>query len=145
MATQILLGKGATLSYSATSGGTYTAIAQAVSVSGPEINQTMIDQPYLTATLHRKRPGVPETPTASFQVYYDPTDAGHIALDSACTAGTLLWFKLALMDPTTGSVKTGATASFSAYVDSIPLDGIELDSNITKEYSLTLDSLPTWA
>ena len=145
MATQILLGKGATLSYSSTSGGTYTAIAQAVSVKGPEITQTMIDQPYLTATIHPKRPGVPEAPTASIQVYYDPTDTGHIALDSACTAGTLLWFKLALMDPTTGSVKTGATASFPAYVESIPLDGIELDSNITKDYGLVLNAIPTWA
>jgi len=145
MATQILLGKGATLSYSTSSGGTYNVIAQAVSVNGPEITQTMIDQPYLTATIHPKRPGVPESPTASFQVYYDPTDTGHMALDAACTAGTLLYFKLALPDPTTGLVKTGATASFPAYIESIPLEGIELDSNITKEYGLVLNAIPTWA
>ena len=143
MATQILLGKGATLSYSTSSTGTFTSVAQAVSFKGPNVSQTMIEQPQLNASLHRKRPGVPETPDATISVYYDPTDSTHIALDAALAAGTLLYFKLALLDPSTGTVKTGATAAFPAFVSAGPLDGVELDSNITKEYTLTFDALPT--
>jgi hypothetical protein len=143
MALQIILGKGATLESSASTGGTYTAIKQAVSISGPEISVEMIEQTHLTSTLKKQRPGLPEVPTTTLTIYYDPSEATHSDLLTATTAGTIRWFKLKLLDPDTGSVKS--TGSFSAYVKNFNVDSIEVSSNVEATVELNLDTMVAWA
>lgn len=143
MATQIILGKGASLTYSSTSAGTYSAIAQAQSIEGVELSAEMIDQVTLASTIKKKRPGLPEAPTLTLTVFYDPTDASHIALIGAFTTPTVVWFKLLLKNPDDGTTKS--TMAFPAYIDSFKQSGIETSSNVTGVFGLTLTDLPVWS
>lgn len=149
MPTQIILGKGSSLEMSTTSGGTYTALQQAVSITGPSAELEMIDQAHLASKLKKQRPGLHEAPTLTLTVYHDPTDAGHVDLIAAMQGTTpnwiptLRWFKLKLKNPDDGSLK--ATCSFPAWVNNYDGDAIEVGSNVTANFTLTLDDFPTWA
>jgi hypothetical protein len=149
MATQIILGKGTTITMSTTSGGTYTALNQVVSLSCPEIEREMIDQDHLGAKLKKKRPGKMEAPKATMRLWYDPTDTGHIdlklAADGTSTqwSATLRWFKILLLDPDAGTTK--ATCSFPAWVGNIGGIEVESGSNVPATVELTLDDFPVWS
>jgi hypothetical protein len=143
MALQIILGKGATLESATTTGGTYTAIKQVVSITGPEISLEMVDQTHLTSTIKKQRPALAEVPTTTLTFYYDPSETTHADLLTATTAGTIRWFKLKLLDPDTGSVKS--TGSFSAYVKNFNVGSIEVGSNVEATVELNLDTMVAWA
>jgi hypothetical protein len=142
MATQIILGKGAVLSYATTSSGTYNLVPQAVSVDGVELSKEMIDQVILSSTIKPKRPALPEAPTLSFTVFFDPTDTVHTALITAWAAGTQLWFKVVLLNPDDGTTKS--TMAFPAYIESFKESGIEVSSNVQGVFSLVLTAIPTF-
>jgi hypothetical protein len=149
VATQKILAKGTVIKSSTTSGGTYTAISQVVSVQPPNVSPEMIPQPELAQRMTKERPASMEAGKVNVQVYHDPTDATHADLMAAMVGttpnwlATKRWFKIELLDPDTGSLK--ATCSFSAWVSNFEPDQLEVGGYVVSNFELTLDDVPVWA
>lgn len=114
----------------------WTAVANVKSYSGFDGVATEIDVTHLGSTAKEKRLGLQDFGKFSFELNPDYDDAGQNALRAAKSAGTVKNFKLVLPN--------GRTASFSAYVKSMPESG-GVDAVVSGSVELTITGAVTIA
>lgn len=135
---------GAVLSYSTNSGSTWVTVGEVMHIKGAGASEMgKRDTTVLASSLHTARPTIPTIGPLTFGVNYDPTDTGHAAI--------LAWANTpASADPewkiAFAITSTPNTVTFSGFVESADgIDAEDVDSNITGEFTVYINTLPTWA
>jgi hypothetical protein len=130
--------QGTLLYYSLGSPTSFTAVGKIVGLDGPGGSSTKIDQTDLDDTqFKRMLPGLVDAGDVSFDLNFNPSDAGAAALIAAQKAGTLLEIKIT---PPSGSL----SLYFDAYVTNFRT-AAPADSKYTAKVALTLDGGYNWA
>lgn len=102
---------GTTLAYSTTSGGTYTPVANVLSVNFPDAAVESVETSNLTTAIQTFRPGRVDPGEVAFELQYDPGDTAHAALRKYVTGETtpalLYWRVIAPVSPAKGESFAG--------------------------------------
>ena len=132
-------GVGITLSWKATSGGTYAALLQLrddCEFGG--FDTTVIPVPVLAAGTLAKTPGRTDYGDFTGSCWNVPADAGVVELHSAAASKAVLYWQVQLPDGSTST--TGSTYTFQGFISNLK------PGNFTGEDSPTLDftiAIPT--
>lgn len=139
-----MMGAGTTLSYSTTSGGTYTVLAAVKSITPPspkraEADATALDSPNMT---REKMPSWANSGDCSFTAYFGKTQFA--ALLGFFTAATLLYWKVTF--PMVGAEAAGSVFPFSGYVTEVGFDQISTDDQgiVMCPFKIAVTGLPTF-
>lgn len=134
-------GLGCTVSYSTTSGGSYTTVGQLKSIEGTSFETAMVDTTGLASTSGEQVPSLFKAGEFGFSVWFDPSNTTHAALQTALTAKTLLYWKLTFPSP----IGPGATApgspktyAWAGYVSGTSLSGFEIESEVECAYKIAI-------
>lgn len=118
---------------------TYTAIAQVVSIDGPDIKVGSCDNTVLGATVKVSRGTIPDNGTVSMTIFFDPQNTLHKSIYGfAATPSTEQW-EIAFGD--TGTT----TCAFTGYISGFKVNGMEVESNLGADIEITVASALTWA
>jgi hypothetical protein len=136
--------QGAVLSYSINSGSTWVTVGEVTHIKGAGASEMgKRDTTVLVSALHTARPTIPTIGPFTFGVNYDPTDTAHpVILAWANTPATTdpewkILFNIAT---------TPNSCTFTGFVESADgIDAEDVDSNLTGEFSIFINSVPVWA
>jgi hypothetical protein len=142
----VLAGEGTTIGYGATSGGTFTVVAQVLSIKPPGGEVTAVPTTTLTSAVKTARAGlIPDIPEVTFKIQYDPNDATHQALAGLLVSGaqaTPKWWEVTYVsDPFTTSAKDVFQAILTKFEPS-ELEG-EGETNLEADITLKPISVVT--
>lgn len=125
----VLSGEGCTLGYSA-DGSSFAEVTQVVSMSGPEQSLPQVETTHLGSTRKEYRTGLKEGETFNFQLYFDPANTQHAAIEAATGEFHL---EVTLTDGTAGT-----SYAFPCLKTGFALGGMEVDSNVTADVEVIL-------
>lgn len=110
---------------------TLTAIANVISVSGPDSSVPEVENTTLGANSKQYRAGkIPEAGTIDCSIYFDPADSGHQALLAlAKTPATVSW-QITWSD--------GSTLDWEGFLTSISFSGMEDESDLMADFSVRI-------
>lgn len=144
--TAIQPGLGCTLSYSTTSGGSFTAVAQVEDIDGISPSVGMFDATTLGSAAYEQVPTIFRTGDVPFKVKFNPSDATHTALQGYMAAYTLLYWKLTFSSP----VGPGATApespvvyTFCGYLTGFNITGLSVQSGASADVKISVTGVLT--
>lgn len=133
---EVVPSEGVVLAYCATQGGTYTQIAQILSVTPPGGAVTAVKKTHLGDTAQKFRAGkIPNPGELAFEVEYDPSEASHTFLTGLLVSGaqdTPYWWKITYPD----SKATHALANFQAILTAFTPGAMTEEENLTAQVSL---------
>lgn len=124
-----------------TSGGTatpvsWTPIANVRSFTGFDGSANIIDVTNLSSTAEEIRPGIPRFGQISFEIDWDHSNAGHLALLARQLSQAQTPFKLVLPD--------GYTATWNGYVMKVPSQG-GVDQVVRGTIDVRITGPVTWS
>ncbi|MEZ5945217.1 MAG: phage tail tube protein [Planctomycetaceae bacterium] len=110
---------------------TLTAVAQVISIDGPDSSVPEVETTHLGSSAKAYRPGeIPEAGSLDFSIYFDPSDTGHQELQTlAKTPSTVSW-QVTFSD--------GSTLDWEGFLTSFSLSGMEDESNLTADCSVRI-------
>jgi hypothetical protein len=88
--------QGSQLKYATTAGGSYTNIPGVKAPKFGNAQAAVIELTAISDTSKRKRTGLKDQGTFSFQLVYDPADTVHQAMEAAFNAGTKLYARYSM-------------------------------------------------
>lgn len=108
-----------------------TAIANLISVSGPDSSVPEVENTTLGADSKQYRPGkIPEAGTIDCSIYFDPADSGHQELLAlAKTPATVSW-QITWSD--------GSTLDWEGFLTSISFSGMEDEADLQADISVRI-------
>jgi Lambda phage tail tube protein, TTP len=142
MATTAFNAQGTTIAReSDTTPGSFVAIAEIRSFSGPGGTSAIIDATTLGSSGREKLMGLQDEGTLSLELNYSPTDSGQQALLADRTAQLRKQFKITFSN--TATLAQRATATFFAYVTGFTIGG-GVDALTTATVTLEITDSITW-
>ena len=142
MATAAFNSQGTTIAReSDTTPGSFVAIAEIRSFSGPGGTAAIIDATTLGSAGKEKVMGLKDEGTISLECNFSPTDTGQQALLADRTAQLRKQFKITFSN--TATVSARATATFYAYVTGFTVAG-GVDALTTATVTLEITDAVTW-
>jgi hypothetical protein len=112
-----------------------TAISQSVSIEGPNLSVGAADKTSLSDTRKRKRPTIPDAGDVTLKVWLVLTGLW-------ANPNTVPWtitFMDGAADPTTHQPTAGSTVTFNAFLTAFGVTGVEIESNLEADVTLTID------
>lgn len=109
-----------------------TAIAQVVSISGPEMAVAEVETTHLGSTHKEFRPSsIPEAGTVSATIEYDPQQATHASLTSLMNSPQEKAWTIEFSD--------GSTYAFDGFLTAFSVTGAEVENNVTAEITIRIN------
>lgn len=137
MSTSAFNAQGTIIAREGTTPGTFVAIAEIRSFSGPGGTAAVIDATTLSSTGKEKVMGLQDEGTVSLEMNFVPGDSGQQALLADRAAQTRKRFKITFSDA------NNASATFDAYVTGFTVGG-GVDALTTATVTLEVTGALTW-
>lgn len=139
----VLGGAGCTIAQESATPGTYTTIAEVVSISPPKISVGSVETTHLSSSRKTFRPTIMDGGEVSFEIHYDPDETTHSALTTLATATAAN--QAAKNWRITFTDATPATYTFSAFVTGFEVGQVGVEENITATITMKVSGAVTIA
>ena len=110
---------------------TLTAVAQVVSISGPDSAVPEVETTHLGSTAKEYRPGeIPEAGTIDFSILFDPGNTGHAELVTLAKTPSVVSWQVTFTD--------GSTMDWEGFLTSFSVSGMEDESNLAADCTVRI-------